>query len=132
MPKVSISEAARMAGIARSTLYRVYIKPGKISTETDTAGHPVIDVSELMRVFPDLGPVSETVSEEDKINQYATGEKYILLQAEVARLEGLLLAKQEELGRALVEIDWLRKKVDAMEQRLLTGPDTKRRWWWPW
>ncbi len=132
MPKVSISEAARMAGIARSTLYRVYIKTGIISTEKDFSGHPVIDVSELVRVFPALAAVSTPVSEEDKLNQYATGEKYRLLQADVCRLEDLLRAKNEELGRALAEIDWLRKKVDAMEQKLLTGPDTKRRWWWPW
>ena len=132
MPKVSISEAARMAGIARSTLYRVYIQTGKISVDKDSNERPVIDVSELVRVFPDLEPVSESVSEEDKINQFATGEKYRLLQAELARTEALLQAKQEELARALVEIDWLRKKVDAMEQRLLAGPDTKRRWWWPW
>ncbi len=132
MAKVSISEAARMAGIARSTLYRAYIKTGKVSIDRDHLGKPVIDPSELVRVFPDLSDVPEAVADGDSIDQCATCHEYRLLQSSVDRLEDLLEAKETELERALAEIDWLRKKVDSMEQRLLTGPDTKRRWWWPW
>jgi hypothetical protein len=132
MTKVSISEAARMAGIARSTLYRAYIKTGKVSIDRDHLGKPVIDTSELVRVFPDLSGVPESVADEDSIDQCATREEYRLLQSSVDRLEDLLEAKETELERALAEIDWLRKKVDSMEQRFLAGPETKRRWWWPW
>lgn len=132
MPKVSISEAARMAGIARSTLYRAYIDAGKVSIEKDILGKPVIDVSELVRVFPDLEGVPKPVSEEDSLSHCATCEKYKLLQADVERLEAVLEAKDAALERAISEVDWLRKKVDAMELRLLPGPETKRRWWWPW
>ncbi len=128
MAKVSISEAARMAGIARSTLYRVYITTGKISIEKDHLGKPVIDSSELLRVFPELSATEK----QDNLNQLATVEEYTKLQSDVERLEALLQAKTEELGRAIEEIGWLRKKVDAMEQKLLAGPETKRRWWWPW
>lgn len=52
MAKVSISEAARLAGISRPTLYRK-IDAGEISVERD--GDSVqIDISELLRVFGEL------------------------------------------------------------------------------
>lgn len=49
--KLSISEAARRAGIQRQTLYRK-IKAGAISTVCGEDGQPQIDLSELARVFP--------------------------------------------------------------------------------
>lgn len=49
--RLSISEAARRAGIQRQTLYRK-IKAGAISTVQDGDGQPQIDLSELARVFP--------------------------------------------------------------------------------
>lgn len=52
MAKVSISEAARLAGISRPTLYR-RIEAGEISVERD--GDSVsVDTSELLRVFGEL------------------------------------------------------------------------------
>lgn len=53
MAKHSISEAARLTGKSRSTLHR-HIKLGKISKEVSPAGEPVIDTSELNRVYGDL------------------------------------------------------------------------------
>lgn len=49
--KLSISEAARRAGIQRQALYRK-IKAGAISTVRSEDGQPQIDLSELARVFP--------------------------------------------------------------------------------
>ena len=49
--RLSISEAARRAGIQRQTLYR-RIKSGAISTVQGEDGQPQIDLSELARVFP--------------------------------------------------------------------------------
>lgn len=51
MSKVSISRAARLAGISRPHLYRKYINQGLISIELEN-DKPVIEISELMRVFP--------------------------------------------------------------------------------
>ena len=51
MSKVSISRAARLAGISRPHLYRKYINQGLISIEVEN-DKPVIEISELMRVFP--------------------------------------------------------------------------------
>jgi predicted site-specific integrase-resolvase len=50
MSKVSITQAAKLSKISRSTLYNKYIKTGIISVET-TEDKKLIDVSELIRVF---------------------------------------------------------------------------------
>jgi len=132
MAKVSVSEAARLAGVARSTFYRSYISTGKVSIERDATGKPVIDTSELLRVFQDLNGTLLPVHETDRTSQCGTCPEYRVLQSSVEHLEIAIKAKDAELGRALAEIEWLRRKIDAMEQRTLAGPETKRRWWWPW
>jgi len=56
MAKVRLAEAARIAGIARSTLYEKYLNTGKLTVETeerDGKEHRVIDTAELHRVFGD-------------------------------------------------------------------------------
>ena len=50
MPKLNLSQAAHVAGISRTTIYR-HIRKGKISTEKDRDGNPVIDTSEIERVY---------------------------------------------------------------------------------
>jgi hypothetical protein len=49
--KLSISEAARRAGVRRNTLYRK-LDSGRLSREIDPDGKPVIDLAELCRVYP--------------------------------------------------------------------------------
>lgn len=53
MSKVSISKAAKLAGISRPHFYRKYINQGIISTEVYD-NKPAIDISELLRVFPNI------------------------------------------------------------------------------
>lgn len=53
MAKHSISEAARLTGKSRSTLHR-HLKQGKLSKEIGPEGEPVIDTSELARVYGTL------------------------------------------------------------------------------
>lgn len=54
MAQVSISEAARLAGISRGGLYKTYLNKGVISVSTDSAGKKFIETSELLRVFGEL------------------------------------------------------------------------------
>lgn len=49
--KLSISEAARRAGVNRTTLHR-RIEKGELSKEIGDDGKPVIDLSELARLYP--------------------------------------------------------------------------------
>ncbi|WP_367389098.1 hypothetical protein [Lewinella sp. LCG006] len=56
--KVNKSEAAKMVGITRATLYSHIEKKG-ITVEEDRDGNPVIDVSELIRVYGDKVKLAE-------------------------------------------------------------------------
>lgn len=50
--KYSISEAARIVGITRKTFYKHIDKKG-ISMEQDDNGNPLVDASELIRIYGD-------------------------------------------------------------------------------
>ncbi len=130
MAKVSVTEAAKLAGIGRQQLYRGYISTGKISVERDRLGRPQIDTAEILRVFGTLQATEETQEE-----QVETIENQILnsrIQPYIAAKDETIAALRAQLEEAKEREAWLRSKLDAMEQKLLTSPDTKRRWWWPW
>lgn len=59
MALISISEAAKLAGIARSHFYSQYLNSGVISVTRDEKGKPKIDTSELVRVFGVLTTVQK-------------------------------------------------------------------------
>lgn len=58
MSKLSITAAAKAAGVSRQTMYKKYINHGLISVETIN-DIKQIDTSELLRVFGSLQPVDE-------------------------------------------------------------------------
>ena len=74
MPKLNMSQAARAAGKSRKTLYR-HIDAGKLSMEKDATDNPVIDVSELQRVYGDLNmnATNDTVGQDRNMPHEATG-----------------------------------------------------------
>ena len=124
MAKHTISEAARLTGKARSTLHR-HIKSGKLSKGEDDDGMPVIDTSELQRVY---GPLqlqhsSETVA----IIQHETPQKDSQNSSLQAEVEALRQEKVERLEAALEEarqdVEDARKERDdwkAQAQRLIS------------
>lgn len=59
---VSLSEAARLAGISRSTLYE-RIKKGEISTTRSHHGKPTVQISELIRVFGDALQLPDSIEQ---------------------------------------------------------------------
>ncbi|WP_312283754.1 hypothetical protein [Candidatus Igneacidithiobacillus taiwanensis] len=121
MTKLTITEAAKVAGISRMTLYK-HIKNGLISVEKDQFGKPGIDTSELIRVFGDLkGDLGTDVD-----------SKNMALQAELESCREMLSLVRQELDRALEREVWLKARIEASEQKLLASQETKRRWWWPW
>lgn len=125
MAKVSISEAARLAGISRSALYRGYISQGKLSVERDYRNAPIVDTSELLRVF---GDISKATTEHQPVQNADMAQ----LQTEVARLQALVQAYESQLAEAKEREDWFKRKIDQLQPQALAGPETKRKWWWPW
>lgn len=70
--KLSISEAARRAGVNRTTLHR-RIEKGDISKEIGSDGKPVIDLSELARLYPSVvKPEQAQQEKQHPVEQIAT------------------------------------------------------------
>ena len=113
MAKVSISEAARLAGKSRTTLHRL-IKTGELSVSTGDRNAKMIDVSELLRVFPDLRiNVNEHRNEqvvEQRVTDGFTGieQDNLRLIQEVEHLKTLVSSQQshiESLKQAMLLIE---------------------------
>lgn len=132
MALVSVSQAARLAGISRQHLYRKYIKPGEISVQRDDKGDPVIDTSELLRVFGRL--VGDSPGDDNEL-QEETPEKtmgdnglLVELQAKLQVLE----AENRGLRERLEDKD---RNLDDMRQALRLLEDMRPReapekpWW---
>ncbi|EPY9526412.1 helix-turn-helix domain-containing protein [Proteus mirabilis] len=137
MALVSISEAARLTGKARSTLHK-YIKQGKLSTTTDqNTGNKSIEISELIRVFGKISnsPTTDSdgVTNVSKLQQETPNTtqslqiKLQLLEQENAHLK----AEKELLSKNL---DDIRQAMLLIESKLTPTPEpvalvtTKKPW----
>ena len=118
MAKHSISEAARLSGKSRSTLHR-HIKSGKLSKEPGPNGDPVIDTSELRRVYGDvlqLGAASEQAPEQRASPQNSA------LEAEYAALRRENEALREERDRWAAQAERLTSLLADQRPPKATAP----------
>ncbi|MGX2962143.1 MerR family transcriptional regulator [Shewanella sp. FeAMO] len=53
MAKLNLSQAAKVVNKSRVTIWR-HIKSGKLSAERDRDGNPLVDTSELLRVYGEM------------------------------------------------------------------------------
>src|SRR5512147_2912499 len=98
MPKISISEASRRTGKPRSTLHR-HIRTGKLSREFDELGNPIIDMSELERVYghllsPDMKQYGATLQSAPDNQMTLDIEAHIELKA--LKRENVLLRDERD------------------------------------
>lgn len=111
MAKVNISEAARLAGVSRSTFYR-HIETKGISTSKDREGNPTVETSELVRVY---GALQDTTTRDTPQKRHNETEKSTpsntLEQAENALLREQIADKNDVIAD-------LRKRLDASDARL--------------
>ena len=143
MAKVSISAAANLAGVSRSTLYRTYIEKGLISVSKDQKGKPCIDTSELLRVFGILQGVAEQGKTPDSVGQSGATESDTMGQSEknpesnqTALALELKLTK-EQLEESRNREEWYKKQIDSLTDtmKLLEAPkhlQHPRRWYQFW
>ena len=118
MATIGLSEAAKLTGTARSTLYRA-IKTGRLSAAVGPNGAVRIDPAELERVFPTQ--VERDIDATSRATTRNTGRPTKLV-ARVAELEARLAERDERLGEARDQINDLRRRLDAEaeERRRLT------------
>lgn len=142
MAKVSVSEAARLAGISRTNFYKNYIHTGKITVDQNAQQKPVVDTSEILRVF---GQLKGT---QDSSNDYSANEQKITPEK---RIENSGVNSQSDSSREVIELLksqlleakerelWLQKQIEDLTStvKLLEDKQTKpqhkkaRRNWWP-
>ena len=117
MTVLTLTQAAKATGVARSTLYRA-IRKGRISMVSQPNGGKGIDTTELMRVF---GTVQDTTEQEQQSN---THQDAALLRVRIDALEreNTLLRDEVQTSRER-EI----KLLDVLSRGLLEGPKGKRR-----
>jgi excisionase family DNA binding protein len=132
MPKLTTVEAAEMAGVSRSTIWRA-CKTGKLSAER--AGKDfAIEVSELERAFP-LKPdaTSHSVAEKpgETAPSVAVQQDETALVAELRRqIERLEIDKadlRQERDRLLSLVE---RQTDQVQ--LLTDQRERQPWWHRW
>ncbi|HCA6557623.1 MAG: DNA-binding protein [Gammaproteobacteria bacterium] len=139
MARVSISEAARLAGVSRPTVYRM-IKSGELTyTSVVTHGKSVktIDTAELIRVFGMLEGVNDSKSDTVKFDDNATEvnseflhrlqHQVTLLHAENAGLKDAVNARDEHISS-------LRQAMQLLEHKPETpaAATSVARWWQFW
>lgn len=115
MAIISISEAAKRVGVARSTIYKK-IRDGVLQEAARPNGSKGVDTDELRRVFGELQQPREKPEPVSKMEkgQAETGQEVQLLQQQVNLLQQQLEAcqRREQRLQALLE----------REQQMLPGP----------
>lgn len=143
MAKVTISEAARLVGMARQNLYKNYINEGKISVERDNLDKPRIDTSELIRVFGEIRMTSEGTEKKQRMTYEEDSHDnglYAQIQAKdevIAALRDQLAAAADRERKAEEREAWIRQHLDDAQRqiKLLThdggsGQAAMRKSWW--
>jgi hypothetical protein len=125
MSQLTIAAAARAAGVDRTTLYR-HVKAGKLSLTRDENGRRVVDASELHRVFPQAGESSPPVTPATEIAAASTvavlQQKLEAAQRESELLQHQNTLLQQQVSAATDREQWLRQRLESLEQRLLPPP----------
>ncbi|MGP1835385.1 hypothetical protein ACTTBA_20115 [Shewanella frigidimarina] len=109
MAKVNLSQAAKLTGKNRTTIWR-HIHSGKLSIERDRDGLPFVDTSELIRVYGELEPVA-TGSTKKKPHQATYSYEDLIAIVELLRKEQAeMKAEIENLTNRLTYIPELNSK----------------------
>lgn len=124
MARVSISQAAKLAGIARSHLYEKYIKSGKLTISTGDDDKKFVDTSELLRVFGTLKGLdsadSSQDSEKDKDGHGQDGEKDRHGQRLYDSLNLLLEEKDKHIRLLHVQLEEARQREHWLQDQVKT------------
>lgn len=122
MTKLNVSQAARATGKNRTTLYR-HMSSGKLSVEKDATDNPVIDVSELERVYGtvkmDAAPATVKQTDEKPQSDSRQSEaEFQMLQLKLDHAEQERDAERERRQRAENEAERLLGIVETQTRQL--------------
>lgn len=114
MKPVTITEASKLTGKARKTLY-AHIKQGRLSCRVARDGTRLIDVAELIRVYGELK--AEVTPGVTKSNAEVTPGNTPQVTPEIA---DLIAEKVAQAIKPLIE------KIEDLTNRLEYKPDTRK------
>lgn len=117
MKSIALSDAAKLVGKSRSTLYR-WAKSGKLSTTIAPQGERLVDPAELERVFGPLRVICESQNR-DSVNEGRTHVETALLRDQIGLLRDQLRTCQEEKAQLLTILD--RQTLLLTDQRVERG-----------
>jgi len=108
---LNISEAARLGGVARTTLYR-HIQSGKVSAVTTPDGGRGIELSELLRAYGDGGKAKGTPA--PKNVPTVTTERLIQVEADLRVETAKVSMLEAQLVESLKRETWQREQIDKL------------------
>ncbi|MEZ9594466.1 hypothetical protein AB4298_07470 [Shewanella sp. 10N.261.52.F9] len=111
MAKLNLSQAARITGKNRTTIWR-HIKSGKLSCQKDRDGMPTVDTSELIRVYGTLR--LEATPNEDKKQHQATPSYDDLVEV-IKALRDEQKLMRDELNKLTHRLTFSEPKEDIPE-----------------
>ncbi|MBK5480345.1 hypothetical protein JFU04_30160 [Pseudomonas sp. TH21] len=125
--RLNLTQAAKAAGVTRRTIYN-HINQGKVTASRDEKNNPVIDVSELIRVYGNVNlPVKKvpTISHRENTQKNFTPDALETVRTELAELKQavtLMLedktAREEERRRGEDERRKLQEEVKRLGEQL--------------
>lgn len=123
----SVSDAAKLAGVTRRTIYR-YIKSGKLSATVTDDDNTKIETSELLRVFGNLShqePEEVSSGSQKNVPEYVTKllTEMSQLRAIIEEQRPRLLEDMQSREQQAELIAKLQRERDELEQAL----DTERK-----
>ena len=136
MARLSISEAARQAGISRQYLHTRYIKRGVLTAFTDETGKPYVESADLLRVFEGRLPGPKTSGAQ--VTGVASNDTAVSLQqmtpdivGRTAQLQAELTAAHEQLQEAREREKWYQAQLESLTgtlRQLEHRPGSRRGW----
>ncbi len=122
--RVSISKAAKMVELPRSTFYR-HISEKSISIQDKDTNRPTVEISELVRVYGDQVKLLEKTAEGKKGNKHSKDTQQdtlfddkIELSTLREKLRHLEELRQIEKSAAYEKIELLKSLLDSEKARL--------------
>lgn len=141
MTRVSINQAADMAGIGRNTFYQRHLNEGcpqPLTTDNQGKKGRFIEISELLRYYPNI----KLTDNQDNIQNVTQGQVMTFdkdnenkaIQAELKAAREMIELLKDQLEKAEAR-ESKHMDVIAQQTRLLehkqAQPAPKRRGWWP-
>ena len=124
MAKLSLRQAADLAGVSKSTILRA-IQKGRLSAARTDDGGYAIDPSEVQRVYGDR---TAQQSGNDAKGQDAPGDAPAALRAEIDGLKAMVELMRDQLDDVKTQRDGWQKQAEN-SQRLLADMRPARRGW---